>query len=190
MLRHGPRTLLCLLVAAAAWIPGLSVTKPDSDLEGFVSTSAHILKGRCLRAETGTVTVAGATIPATTYTFEVEEYLKGGGPSTYTFRQVGTPEGGPFDLGQLVGLPTYSPGVEYLLFVLPVSRAGLTSPAGAGEAAFIVRNGVVEGLWVSAGEADAGLNEARRPPVGTPGEGRIPLSYHDFRRVILEEVGP
>ena len=38
MIQHGTRVLLCLLVAATAWLPGLAVMKLDSGLEVFVST--------------------------------------------------------------------------------------------------------------------------------------------------------
>ena len=105
----------------------------------FARAAGRVVHARCVSAEVVVVEVAGARVAATEYTFAVHETLKGEPTSTLHFRQVGKPEGGPRDLGQLVGLPVYQPGGEYVLFLLPASRSGLTSPAGAGEAAFRVQ---------------------------------------------------
>ncbi len=78
--------------------------------------------------------LAGAELASTTYTFDVSDALKGAGTGQLVFRQIGTRVGGPRDLGARVGLPVYTPGVEYVLFLLPEGTLGLTSPAGAGTA--------------------------------------------------------
>ena len=114
------------------------MTAPPVTLAGLTGSAGRIFRGVCLSAEVGAVEYAGARIAATTYTFEVREYLKGGGGPTVSFRQVGTPSGGARDLGRAAGLTVYAPGDEYVLFLLPESRARLTSPAGASRGALSV----------------------------------------------------
>src|SRR5262245_41555356 len=104
----------------------------------LTASAARVFRGECVAAGAGTVDVAGARLPPTTYTFRVREHLKGRPHATITFRQLGAPGGGPRDLGRLADLPTYAPGSEYVLFLLPASRVGLTSPAGAAEGALLV----------------------------------------------------
>lgn len=115
-------------------------------LANMTVSAAQIFRGRCVTSKVELAEVAGARIPVTRYTFRISEHLKGPGPDTVTFRQVGTPEGGLRDLGHLSGLPTYTPDTEYVLFLLPESRAGLTSPAGAGDGAFLVSGEQVRAL--------------------------------------------
>ncbi len=119
----------------------------DADvMREFARAAGRVVHARCVGAEVVVVEVAGARVAATEYSFAVSETLKGEPASTLRFRQVGTPGGGPRDLGQLVGLPVYQPGGEYVLFLLPASRSGLTSPAGAGEAAFRVEGSALRPL--------------------------------------------
>jgi hypothetical protein len=177
-MRKPARATLWPVVCAAiilGYVPqSHSGTVAPASLPDLTQSAARIFRGRCVTAEVGTAEIAGALISITTYVFEVSEYLKGAGSSKVTFRQVGKREGGPHDLGQLVGLPTYTPGEEYVLFLLRESRAGLTSPAGAGEAAFYVR-----------GDELLGMRRAG-PPSGAPER----MSYPDLRRVVRDLVRP
>jgi len=124
--------LLCFSTLTVA----VGATRRASTVSDLTSSAARIFRGICERVEVGSVTVAGARLPMTTYTFRVSEGFKGSIGTTLTFRQIGVPGGGPMDLGQRAGLPVYSAGGDYLLFLLPESRVGLTSPAGAAQGAF------------------------------------------------------
>lgn len=126
-----------LIAALGLLAPGTPARASDADLLlGFAAAAAGVFHGRCVGAEVVTIELAGARLAATEYTFAVYETFKGDAATTLRFRQVGTPAGGARDLGALVGLPLYRPGAEYVLFLLPAGRLGLTSPAGAGEAAY------------------------------------------------------
>jgi hypothetical protein len=154
-------------------------------IAAMTSSAAHVFRGQCMSAVEGTADVAGARVAVTTYTFRASEHLKGRGKNTVVFRQVGTPAGGPRDLGHLVGLPVYAPGTEYVLFLLPESPARITSPAGAGDGAFIVTGDTVRGV-----HADA----AGSPPRDATGIGDGPsafdtMSYDALRRDVLTELG-
>lgn len=151
------------LALALAFLWGLATRAAavEADvMREFARAAGRVVHARCVSAEVVVVEVAGARVAATEYTFAVHKTLKGEPGSTLRFRQVGTPQGGPRDLGQLVGLPIYEPGGEYVLFLLPASRSGLTSPAGAGEAAFRVERSALR--QVSAGHLRT--TGSRTPP--------------------------
>jgi hypothetical protein len=172
-------TFSCV-VGAHAWAI-LPTTLGD-----LTASAGRIFWGQCVAAKAETLQVAGAHIPVIIYTFRVSEYLKGAGPNTITFRQVGTREGGPRDLGRLAGLPVYVPGTEYVLFLLPESSAGLTSPAGAGQGAFVVSDGQVRGVHRGVGvpgpsaPIDPG-SQAAPPKAET-------MSYEELRRAVLDHL--
>ena len=152
----------------------------------FASESAMVFRGRCLSAEETQVFTSGARIPATRYRFEVGDGLKGIQSRTrFTFVQVGSRGGGRADLGRLAGLPTYSPGTEYVLFLLPASRLGVTSPAGAAEGALAITGERLQ--WLSGGHgvsarilARAAGAAERGAPLAAPAESR-PLEYGSLR---------
>ena len=146
-------------------------------------SAAHVFRGRCVSGVAGTGDVAGARLAITTYTFHASEHLKGRGRETVVFRQIGTPDGGPRDLGRLVGLPTYAPGIEYVLFLLPESGARVTSPAGAGDGAFVVSGESVRGV-----HADV-FTVAPRAAGGSDATAVDTMSYDELRRAVRTELG-
>lgn len=171
--------LLCAALIAMP-LASRASTKPDVTLPQLVTSAARVVRGEVVATRVETIALAGGHIATTIYDIQVAEYLKGGGPARLRFRQVGTPEGGPADLGWLAGLPTYAPGHDYVLFLLPESRAGLTSPAGAGDGAFEV----VEDRLIA-------LSGAVRDPAGTAHRMRdvASMPYTTLRRAVLTEVG-
>lgn len=159
-------------------------------LETLARSSARIFRGHCVKAETGTVEIAGGRIAVTTYTFEVADNLKGVAGGTVSFRQVGSAAGGRRDLGALAGLPVYAPAAEYILFLLPESSVGLTSPAGAEQGAFVIRGERVHAAS-GASLAPARVQQLGRGlalEAGTFADGGLP--YDTFRRAVLEYVQP
>jgi hypothetical protein len=134
-------------------------------------SAARIFRGRCVAARPETVDFEGRPLAATLYIFEVSEYLKGDGSSRLSFRQAGTPDRGVTDLGRVAGLTVFAPGIEYLVFLRPESRAGLTSAAGRGRGVFLIQDESVRA-------ADL---DGRAP---APGAEAIP--YDALRRAILK----
>jgi len=130
-----PSFLAALSIACIAGAAGAAVMN-SAPFASLVPSAERIFRGSCVAANPVVVHVAGARIPATEYTFQVSDPIAGCATGNLVFRQVGRPGGGPMDLGALVGLPTYVPGREYVLLLVPPSRAGLCSPAGAGAGAF------------------------------------------------------
>lgn len=178
----------CLVLAHA--LPAPAVMISSTSFDGLVGSAGRIFRGRCTGVQSGTVEVAGARLPATTYTFEVTDQLKGAAAATITFRQVGLPDGGARDLGRLARLPVYSTGVEYVLFLLPDSAAGLTSPAGAAQGAFLVSG---ERVWAAPGvQLPIALQAvvSGAAPSAEPGAAGTTVPYVEFRRAVLERVSP
>jgi hypothetical protein len=198
---------LALAGAVAAWPQASPRPVPAGTIEaarlaGFYQDAALVFRGRCTGFEVGEAVVGGgARVAATTYTFELTDSLKGTAARTVRFRQVGTPEGGPRDLGALAGVPVYQPGAEYLLFLLPAGpRSGLTSPAGAAEGAFAVagealrplapghlaRLGPAAGLPAPAGAQGATGDAGTGPAAGA---AAVPLTWSAVRAALLREAG-
>lgn len=146
--------------------PSPASTLVPTPLSAMTKSAARIVHGVCVSSTTRPIEVAGARLTSTVYTIQVLEYLKSSGPDVIEFRQIGAPGGGALDLGRLAGLPTYSPGTEYLWLLLPESRVGLTSPAGAGEGAYRVSGGHAVALRGMTTERSYGeLREAIRREV-------------------------
>jgi hypothetical protein len=163
----------------------MAMTASPVTLDRLTTSAGRIFRGVCLSAEVGIVEYAGARIPATTYTFEIREHLKGGGGPTVTFRQVGTPTAGAGDLGRAAGLPVYEPGLEYVIFLLPESRARLTSPAGASRGALLMRGDEVAVPSDLAGLAPSSARAGDEKAAA--GGGRVP--YRAVRDAILSALG-
>ncbi len=179
---------LFLLLATAAHA---SIVAPAA-LTDVTAGAAQIVRGECVSAVPGVVEIARARIAVTVYTFRVAERLKGAGGELLVFRQVGRPDRGEGprrqpDLGRAAGLPVYAPGSEYLVFLLPESRAGLTSPAGAVHGAYRIEGDTVFPLGPVA-EAAPGRPVASGDPWQTLAGG-APVAYERFRAAILKEVG-
>ena len=131
----------------------------------------RVFRGRCVAARPGTTDFRGRPLAATDYTFEVSEYLKGSGPRALTFRQAGTPERDVTDLGRVAGLTVFAEGNEYVVFLRPVSKAGLTSAAGRGRGVLLVTGETVRAVE----------NDGLTP---TPGAERI--AYAALRAAVLQ----
>jgi hypothetical protein len=168
--------LVLLALAGAFAAPGgpAPARAASYTLKELTNGAARVFRGRCVGAEIGTADFAGKPIVATTYVFQVSEYLKGSGPGTLRVRQAGSPRRQGSDLGRIAGLPVYVPGNEYVVFLRPESRAGLTSPSGKGRGVFIVR--------------DERLHAVLQDGV-TPASDSEVVPYDALRRAVLQLVG-
>ena len=104
-------------------------------VEELTQRADKIFVGTCIQAERG---VNAQGMPVLTITFAVAESLKGVTGETVTFQQLDpTPQPSPnphirshWSNAALVGLPTYTPGENVLLFLAKPGKFGLTSPIG------------------------------------------------------------
>lgn len=174
--------LVSVLTADARMVRGIG-------LDELATRAGRIFRARCVGAEPGTAEIAGAALAVTTYTFEVSDPLKRSSTGPLVFRQVGTPAGGAHDLGARVGLPVYRPGVEYVLFLLPESAAGLTSPAGAGDGAFRIDDERVVPMSAAVSLVTPTASGARSGP-SAPTAAASSLPYDAFRSRVRSLVTP
>jgi len=178
------RCLLLLVLCAGPADAESSEPGGMSILVKLADSAERIFRGSCLEAQDETLELAGGRIAVTRYTFTASEHLKGeASTSTVTFLQVGSTSGGALDLGRLAGLPVYRPGVEYVLFLLPESSAGLTSPSGAGEGAFVITGGSLQVI-----PGGHGLRLLPMAPETDSSLGAVRLSFDELKRALEEEL--
>ncbi len=95
----------------------------------------------CVEAVEETAPIGNATMSYTRYVFDVLEPIKGSLGQTVTIKQLGRMRGP----GSIVAMPVYQEGAKYLLFMLPESQIGLSSPVGLFQGSFKVFEGTAKG---------------------------------------------
>ncbi|MEM7479575.1 MAG: hypothetical protein AAF481_00255 [Acidobacteriota bacterium] len=192
------RTLALGLFLAGA-MPTVAAPAPEDlaaseTIVSYTRAAGQVFRGRCIEVRDTTVELGGGRLPATAYVFAVIDGLKGVSGERVEFRQIGRRDGGPQDLGRRVGLPVYRLGEEYVLFLLPHSSAGLTSPAGAAEGVFALEGELLQPVATGHGLRWKGVGEAadavRRGSVYAPAAsipGAAGLDYAGLRRIVLAE---
>lgn len=129
---------------AAAWFVALAFVLPARAasvlplfLDEMVDTSAVAFQGTC----TGNRTERDpATHLVVTYTtFEVHDVLKGNVGATHEIKQVGGTLAAENLRYRVEGIPTFTVGEEYVVFLAGVSSAGFSSPIGLEQGRFSIR---------------------------------------------------
>lgn len=130
--------LLPLALSLAA-IPSQAATVLALMLDEIIDTSAVAFQGTCTANRT-------ERDPSTNYvvtytTFDVSDVLKGDVKATHTIKQIG----GIMPAGEasfrVHGVPTFTVGEDYVVFLAGVSSAGFSSPIGLGQGRFTVQQG-------------------------------------------------
>ncbi len=130
---------MVVLALMGIWCgPALSTQILPMTADDLSRNAELVFVGTCLSRE-----FKAGNIPFTEYTFKIEDAVKGGlqTGAIFTLRQWGaapaaTRPGIPAP--RLVGMPVYSPGQSYTLFLGPESQAGLRFPVGGGQGVFRV----------------------------------------------------
>ena len=161
---RAPGLTLSLPIGCLALLALSSVVSAASfSAAELTRSAARVFRGRCVAARPGTVDFRGRPLAATAYSFEVSEYLKGNGHAVEKPRL--------FRLGRIAGLTVFAPGNEYVVFLRPDSKAGLTSAAGRGRGVLLV-----SGETVRAVEIDG----------RTPTPGSEIIAYAALRGAVLQ----
>ncbi len=130
-----PRMFLSVVsVALVITISAYATKLLHRNLSQMANLADRVFVGLCIEAVEVTAPIGNATMPYTRYTFQVAEGIKGSLGQTVTIKQLGRMQG----LGSIVGMPAYREGVKYMLFMLPESEIGLSSPVGLLQGAFEV----------------------------------------------------
>ena len=122
--------LLCSLQAAATSVLPVS-------LQRMTTTAVIIFHGTAINNEVKLDQSSGRV--ATFTTFKVNEVIKGDPGTTHTIKQIGGQLPGS-NVRQLIhGVPQFSVGQEYVIFLPEVSSLGFASPIGLSQGKFYIR---------------------------------------------------
>ena len=131
------RTLANAFVVIAGIGTAGAATVRELLLDEIIDTAAIAFHGTCTanRAERDALT----NFVVTYTTFEVKDVLKGDVGSTHVIKQIG----GKMPSGEMSfrvdGVPTFTIGEDYVVFLAGISSAGFSSPIGLGQGKFTVR---------------------------------------------------
>jgi len=174
------------------------------NLEDLVGHSQRIFSAVCQNVSSG---LDENNLPYTRYSFRVTDSIHGvANQQVVVIKQFGSSEPIQLDNGvtrvsRIEGMPRYTPGQEYLLFLNQESRLGFSSPIGLIQGAFRVR-GQGTSRTVVNGMRNANLlidtrksiqqrarerqqNLSRPAPVSLPDEVvRGPVSYDNLTRLV------
>jgi hypothetical protein len=131
------RWLMAALVAALVhFTPAHATTVRALDIDDLVAGSAVVFDGTC----TGNRTERDAqtNLVVTYTTFAVRDAIKGEVAATHVIKQVGgdLEDGGPSF--RIQGVPKFTPGQDYVVFLPPASSLGFSSPTGLSQGRFHV----------------------------------------------------
>jgi hypothetical protein len=126
------RRLLGLLLCGP--IAAMAASVLPLDLDAIIDGAATAFHGTCIETHSERDAQTGLIVTLTT--FAVRDQLKGHAPQTHTIKQLGGRVG---DLVSWVdGIPSFTPGEEYVVFLYGVSTAGFSSPVGLSQGRFAV----------------------------------------------------
>lgn len=191
----GASLLLGLLLALApsARVHAASVLPLDLDR----------IVGDATIAFQGTVTDTHAELDAqsgrivTYVTFRVEDALKGPVGSTYKMKQVGgrLPSGESY---RVDGVPGFTTGESYVVFLTGASSVGLSSPVGLAQGKFTIKptGGTLEVAngrdfrEMTANIPDAAIPPGARARLQQKAGGKVrSLGLDDFKQLVRQRIG-
>jgi len=203
-LRFSPRWVAVSAILAFSSIPLEATSLKVMNLEDLVGQSQRIFSAVCQNVSSG---LDENNLPYTRYSFRVTDSIHGvANQQVVVIKQFGSSERIQLDNGvtrvsRIEGMPRYTPGQEYLLFLNQESRLGFSSPIGLIQGAFRVR-GQGTSRTVVNGMGNANLlidtrksiqqrylerqqNLSRPAPVSLPDEVvRGPVSYDNLTRLV------
>jgi len=190
MLRQLLFTCLISLVIA---LPARAMSVLPLYLDEIVNDAAIAFQGKSLENHSE---LDPQTNSIVTYsTFEVQEVLKGEVGATHTIKQIGGKLQGK--INQITGMPTFTVGESYVLFLYGVSASGFSSPVGLSQGKFNIIS-VPTGLHVSNGrdfkEMTLGIPTSLVPLPALNKMQQAPgpikqLELEEFKRLVRQQRG-
>ncbi len=133
------RLLAAILLGFAIILPARAATVLPLYLDEIIDRSAVAFEGVCLENRTEREATSGMVVTYTT--FEVRDVLKGGVGATHVIKQFGgtlVAEGLNY---HVAGIPRFTVGDSYVVFLAGVSSAGFSSPVGLAQGRFSITQG-------------------------------------------------
>jgi hypothetical protein len=186
--------ILCFLALAAlgrAW----ATTVLPLTLDDIVGTANVAFEATCIenRIEHDPQT----NLIVTYTTFAVHDVIKGEVGATYTIKQVGGEMPGRDVAFKMHGIPTFTQGQDYIVFLPPASSAGFSSPVGLSQGRFTLEHGTA-GARVANGrdfrEMTANIPDEDLPPglaqnVKHAGDPVRDMGVGDFKQLARGRAG-
>lgn len=124
------------LAALAFLLPAHAASVLPLYLDQIIDTSTVAFEGTCIDNRTERDPDTGFVVTYTT--FAVRDVLKGDVGFTHVIKQIGgkLPDGGL--QYEVKGVPRFTPGDDYVVFLAGVSSAGFSSPIGLSQGNFAV----------------------------------------------------
>ena len=203
-LRFGPPFLGLWAILLFMTIPSEATSLRVMNLADLVGNSQRIFSAVCQNVSSG---LDENNLPFTRYSFRVTDSIHGvANQQVVVIKQFGLSEpiqleNGVTQVSRIEGMPRYTPGQEYLLFLNQESRLGFSSPIGLLQGAFRVQGRGTSRTVVN-GIRNANLlidtrksmqqrvrerqqNLSRSAPVALPDELlRGPVSYDNLTRLV------
>ena len=133
------RILLASWLAVFSALPAFATSVLPLDLGQVIDQAVVAFQGTAVDVKTGKDPQTGMLVTLTT--FRVDDVLKGSVPAMYTIKQIGGTDASAGLTFKAYGVPSYTVGQSYVLFMNGVSSAGFTSPVGLHQGRFQVVDG-------------------------------------------------
>jgi len=131
------KILLIAALALATLIPAQAASVLPLFLDEVIDTASVAFEGTCVANRSEREAATGLVVTYTT--FAVQDVLKGDAPTTHVIKQIGGSLPGEELQYRVQGIPTFTVGESYVVFLAGVSKAGFSSPIGLGQGRFAVR---------------------------------------------------
>ena len=153
-------------------------------LDEIVGTSAVAFEGTCTGNRTERDPATNLVVTYTT--FAVKDVLKGNVGATYEIKQVGGSLPGSELHFRVEGVPTFTVGQDYVVFLAGVSSAGFSSPIGLGQGRFdISTQGGVR--HVGNGRDFKEMTARMRSKLPARAQARIDAAFDRVREMDLDD---
>jgi hypothetical protein len=189
LLRAGATLLL-----ATTTLPSLAASVLPVELDHIIDRSTIAFEGRCLENRSERDGATGFVVTFTT--FAVVDALKGQLGSTHTIKQIGGSLPDESLQYKVEGVPSFTVGEEYVVFLAGVSHLGFSSPIALGQGRFGIRAGE-SGREVGNGrdfrELAANIPHSQLPSralARMQGVGPVrQISLDDFKQIVRTRIG-
>jgi len=129
-------------------------------------------------------------------TFTVSDVLKGSVPATYTIKQIGGAVPGEKIAFHVPGIPKFTVGHEYVVFMAGVSAQGFSSPIGLAQGRFTVTQDAKGKHLGNGGDfrqttsrMGAHMGAQTRALMASQGEPVREMDLDSFKQMVRDHVG-
>ena len=189
------RLFLACLFGLLISLPVRAVSVLPLYLDEIIADAAIVFQGKCI--DNRTEREANTNFVVTYTTFEVHDVLKGQVGATHVIKQIGGHLPGETMSFDAKGIPSFTVGENYVVFLAGISAAGFSSPIGLEQGKFSVVSGPA-GLQVTNGrdfkEMTAGIPAQHVPQAAmmkmqqSAGPVRH-LGLDDFKQLVRQRAG-